>query len=216
MKNPVIIFLAFLFCIQLPIRAQVNSSNSDKISWINMPSLNNQELLEDELKRREPGVAPRFAENIEVDINPESNGQWKVISNEVAVWTVGIKSSTAHSINLGFSRYFMPEGGELYIYTPSQNTNLRPFTPADNEEHEQLWTPIIEGDQIIIEVKVPLAYKELLQLQLSYVNHAFINFGNMLKSGSCNLDVICGAADGYPQVEAHRDIIQSVAVISTT
>ena len=100
------------------------------------------------------------------------------------------------------------------MYSPDQARIQGPFTPADNEEHEQLWTPLIEGDELVIEVSVPTAAIDELSLKLAYVNHAFENFSALI-SGSCNLDVICGAADGWGIVDPHRDIIQSVAVIST-
>lgn len=185
----------------------------EQIGVERMPAQDNEALLREELSRRGPGVAPRYATNISVDISPEQNGTWESTPNG-KVWRLRIHSPEAHSINLGFTDYFMPKGGQLILYTPDYREVRGPFTPADNEEHEQLWTPLLNGDEIVIEVQVPDATADQLQLKLSYVNHAFENFSALI-SGSCNLDVICGAADGWGIVDPHRDIIQSVAVIST-
>ena len=88
------------------------------------------------------------------------------------------------------------------------------MSPVDNEDHEQLWTPILDGDELVVEVQIPTLEKNNLQLVLSYVNHDFVGFSSMA-SGSCNLDVICGVDDGWEIVDGYRDIIQSVAVIGT-
>lgn len=178
-----------------------------------MPPQDNEALLSEELARRGPGVAPRYATNISVDFTPETHGVWES-TPEGMVWRLRIHSPTAHSLNLGFTEYFMPRGGQLLLYTPDYKEVRGPFTPADNEDHEQLWTPLLFGEEIVVEVQLPAERAHELRLKLSYVNHAFENFSALI-SGSCNLDVICDAADGWGIVDPHRDIIQSVAVIST-
>ena len=182
-----------------------------EVEKITMPALDNESLRNAELSRRAPGVANKFAENIAVDLNSNNSGHWE-LTNDQAIWRLRITSKNALSLNLGFSTYLMPEGGSLVIYDEAQSKLIGPFTQKDNDDHRQLWTPIIQSDAIVIEVVVPLDKKDDLKLQLSYVNHDFMGFGNQL-SGSCNLDVICGTADGWDIVEQYRDIIRSVAVI---
>ncbi|GAB4251726.1 MAG: hypothetical protein Kow0027_15900 [Saprospiraceae bacterium] len=206
-----ILFVATLFSQNDPRIAKVKTPLSE-VDRVVLPKQDNEALLDEELNRRGPGVAPRFAVNIPVDISPENAGTWDYTATGHAVWRLRIFSEGAKSLNLGFTRYQMPEGGSLILYSPSGNEVQGPFTPADNEEHEQLWTPVLKGDEIVIEVKLPKENKDLLQLQLSYVNHDFLGFADLL-SGSCNLDVLCGAADGWEIVDEYRDIIQSVAVI---
>ncbi|MCL4158430.1 UNVERIFIED_CONTAM: hypothetical protein GTU68_007108, partial [Idotea baltica] len=105
----------------------------------------------------------------------------------------------------------------MTLYPANQKgQTIGPFTPSDNEVHEQLWTPIVNGDELVIEVRVPEEERPQLELELSSVNHDFVGFAGITSvSGSCNLDVICGAADGWEIVDNYRDIIRSVAVIST-
>ena len=185
------------------------------VELVMMPNQNNAALLEAELERRGPGVAPRFAEVIDVQITPETHGHWEVLDNGNALWRLRIRSNDAHSLNLGFTRYIMPTGGSLILYSPDSKHVMGPFTPADNEEHEQLWTPIFNGEELVIEVQLPAEERQNLDLLLKTVNHDFIGFTEMssVLSGSCNLDVICSEADGWGIVDGYRDIIQSVAVI---
>lgn len=185
----------------------------EQIKAVQMPLQDNAALMEAELARRGPAIAPRYATNISVDLDPSKDGVWESTPDGM-VWRLRIHSADAFSINLGFTEYFMPKGGKLLLYTPDYKEVRGPFTPADNEEHEQLWTPLLDGDEIVIEVQLPEEVADQLRLKLSYVNHAFESFSSLI-SGSCNLDVICGQADGWGIVDPHRNIIQSVAVIST-
>ncbi|MGK0363362.1 MAG: subtilisin-like proprotein convertase family protein [Saprospiraceae bacterium] len=180
-----------------------------EVAQLVMPTLDNKALLEAEMAARAPGRAPHFAETMEVFVTPDTHGNWEELENGNMVWRLRILSTDAKSLNLGFTKYFMPAGGTLVLYSIDMERVMGPFTPSDNEEHEQLWTPVLNGDHLVVEVQVPTAAKNDLQLELKSVNHDYLGFGSpsALLSGSCNLDVICTEADGY------RDIIQSVAVI---
>ena len=181
------------------------------VEEVKMAALDNEQLVEAELERRGPGVAPKFAYTFEVDITTSTHGLWEVLDNGMSVWRLRVKSDDAYSLNYGFTEFQLPEQGSLILYSPSMKHIMGPFTPADNEEHMQLWTPIFDGDETVIEVQIPTEHKAALKLKLQYINHDFIGFSQVI-SGSCNLDVICGAEDGYAIVDQYRDIIQSVAV----
>ncbi len=183
-----------------------------EVDKVVMPPVDNEVLLEAEMARRRPGVAPQFAKAFEVDISPETHGNWETLDNGLVVWRLIIVSKNAYSINLGFSEYYMPKGSQMIFYTPDKERIMGPFTKADNEEHAQLWTPIFEGDRLVIEVSLPARLKSALNLRLIAVNHDFLNFSKISASGSCNLDVVCSADDGWEINDIYRDAIQSVGI----
>lgn len=186
-----------------------------EVQSLQLPSLDSEALLETELSLREPGRAPRFAETILVDVSPNTHGTWELVDGN-AVWRLRIPSPSAKSLNLGFDHFYMPRGASLILYSPNLQSVQGPFTPADNEEHDQLWTPIVTGDEVVIELSVPVTERENVRLHLKSVNHDFLGFSrSAVLSGSCNIDVVCSLADGWGIVDNYRDIIQSVAVIST-
>ncbi len=176
-----------------------------------MPAQNNEALLAKEMSERRRGRANHFAVPMQVHITPDSHGVWEQTPEGVDVWRLRIASPTAKSLNLGFTKYIMPKAGSLILYTSDYQEVRGPFTPYDNAEHEQLWTPVLQSDEIVIEVQLPLGNRHELQLELSAVNHDFVGFQEIVSSGACNLDVICGAEDGWEIVDNYRDIIQSVA-----
>jgi subtilisin-like proprotein convertase family protein len=181
-----------------------------KIPIKQLPTQNNSTLLAAELEARAPGRADRFAVPIPTKIRPTTDGVWSEEGN-TSIWRMRISSPGAKTLNLGFSEYNLPEGAVLSLITEVER--LGPFTVADNEEHNQLWTPLVDGDELMLELRVPTAAKKQVQLYLTFVNHDFIDARKAF-SGACNLDVICSQADGWGIVDGYRDIIRSVAAFT--
>ena len=186
--------------------------DSKNVEVLDMAPLDNKDLRRAEMELRKPGRPNHFAHTFYIDQSSQEIGKWTTLSDGSVIWRLRIHSENAKSLNLGFSKYRMPEGGTLVLYTPDYKNILGPFTPADNEEHEQLWTPVVDGDDLIVEVWLKNNNRNNFELELKSINHDFIGINSAsFMSGSCNLDVICGAADGWGIVDGYRDIIQSVA-----
>ncbi len=130
---------------------------------------------------------------------------------QIAVARYEVISEGATNLSLGFSEFFVPEGAEVYIYSPDGSDLHGPYDSEQNESHGQLWTPLVAGDRVIVEVNVPEVLRNEVVLRLQTVNHGFrgekptSNLQEILKSGSCNVDVVCSQGDDW------RDQINSVA-----
>ncbi|MDP5211116.1 PKD domain-containing protein [Microbulbifer sp. 2205BS26-8] len=203
---------------------ELTDSNPDS-QWenVDLPGFDNAQLLARDANLRQYVNAPpvlKYAEPIAVSISPQD--RWQVLDKakhdgvEMSVWRTRITSPGALSLNLGFSDFYMPKGGALFVYTPDRKHIIRPFTAMDNEEHGQLWTPMLPGDSVVVEVNVPTHKLAFLRVHLSSVNHGYLGSSVAgileqvkLKSGSCNVDVMC------PEGALWQNQINSVAAIST-
>lgn len=183
-----------------------------RVERIVLPALDNKVLRQAELDRRQNklNAAPQFAKAIELNINPLTNGTWETLKDGNLRWRLRIYSKDAYSLNLGFSQYQMPKGGSLLLYSPNGTQVLGPFTTSDNEDHAKLWTPLVKGDEIVLEVQIPAEQKNNLKLELKTVNHDFLNFLE-IQAGACHLDAVCNVSNGWGIVDKYRDVIQSVA-----
>ncbi len=194
----------------------LSEDEKEQLETLTLPVLNNKVLLKNEKNRRkkQPKTAPKFAKTIPVHLNPSNAGVW-IKKETYWVWTLQIESKGAESLNLGFRSFRLPKSAQMAIYgLYNTSENLGFLTAADNEKHQQLWTPLFFDDGLRIEVKVHQNEKEALLIELSSINHDFMGFGQASSSGSCNLDVICGGNDGWGIVDNYRDIIQSVTTFS--
>ena len=159
----------------------------------------------------ETGGPFRYAEPFEVAATPASHGRWETTRDgRTAVWRLRVASAGAVSLDLGFTRYRMPPGGRLRIYAPGGEDAIRPFTSADNEDHGQLWTPIVRGSEAVIEVSVPSERVGELELQLGAVHRGFRDPGDVISASheSCHIDVACPQADGW------RNQVRSVGLFT--
>ena len=166
---------------QTPKADMVNSTNKCRIrddvpagdvTTLRLPELDVQSLQEQD-QNAPKDSPPRFAATTEVNIDPGSYGRWEGAEEQVQVWRLKIISPQALSLSLGFSSFDMPAGGCLFVYSPDQNQVLGPYTMEDNAEHGQLWTPTLDGEEVIIEVSVPQKQVSQMQLVLGFVNQGY-------------------------------------------
>lgn len=166
-------------------------------------------LHDEEIKLEQKGEAPRFAVPHAVSINPVKFQNWEKSLGGLT-WSHRITAPNAVSLNFGFTKFRLPDGAQLNIYSADHSQFIRPFTSDDNNIHNELWTPVIMSDDVIVELTVPEHAVDEVELELGQVGQGFRTFGQSTnKSGSCNIDVACSDSKGW------EEEVNSVAVIST-
>ena len=201
--------LWFFFCLlsvdmvsaqSISIEAEVAPLST--LSNLVLPNQDNEKLRDqykfyEENKTREPSV---FAEAIDTEINCIDHGSWESTKEDYLLWRQRITSENAFSLNLGFHDFYLPASASLFIYDPNRTVVIGPITQKDNEDHREWWSPVIPGDEVIIELQVAPEDVRKVGLTIGQVNHDFSGFGAVL-SGSCNVDVVCGASDDLAIIE---------------
>jgi lysyl endopeptidase len=188
----------------------------DRLEAVVPAQLDLARLGEEDVARDQQGLPPRFAVPERVSITPAKHGTWEDLGNGRMLWRlriVGREGTT--SLNLGFTRFKMPNRGRLLLYSVDRSQVTRPFTAADNEAHGELWSPVVITNDLIVELTVPKNLVQAVELELGWINQGYRGFGTVagddyIKSGSCNLDVECLAVG-----DTWRDEMRAVGVIST-
>jgi hypothetical protein len=186
----------------------VNVSPLKSVDILELPALDNQQLQKRYKNEETKSTALRFAEARDINITPQKHGTWEQTKDNKLVWRQIIVSPNAHTINLAFTKFYLPESAQLFIYNTDKTEVIGPITFEDNDDHLQYWTPLITGEKVVVELQIAPEDKNDYTLELSRVNHDFINIQKSF-SGSCNVDVVCGAEDGFSIVDEYRDIIRS-------
>jgi lysyl endopeptidase len=150
-----------------------------------------------------PGEAPQFADPLETLVTPETDGVWADIDAGYQLWQLRVSAPGALSLNFGFTDFELPAGARLTIY-PADLTDIqdprgvRVFTDLDNRDHRELWTPVVLGDDVILELLMPAESRADYSLELTRINRGFRFLGEDVdKSGSCNIDVVCPEGDDW-------------------
>jgi len=192
-----------------PVTAQREVMALEKVDALVFPSLNTELLAWEDEEREKMGEPARFAVAKDVTISPSTHGTWEDLGDGTMLWRLRIESLGALSLNLGFTRYVMPAGGSLLLYSSDESFVVsRALTAADNNASNEFWTPLVLGDNMVVELTLPADRVDLLELELGFVNIGYRYFGETLDvlQGSCNNDVIC------PEGDPWRDEIPSVGV----
>ncbi len=210
-----------VFIVAAPVAARVvdalpaaflhDSAPLSSVERVSVPSVDREAVSVEDEARDRAGLPPRYAIPNPVSISPSTSGKWEDIGLGTSMWRLRITSEGALSINLGFTRYDMPQAGRLLVYASDGSYVVGPYTFEDNEAHGELWTPVVLSDDIVVEVTLPTKEIDRLGLELTSVNVGYRGFGELLTRapGSCNNDVICPVGDDW------WNEIPCVAVIST-
>ena len=213
-----VLFLAltvssFAMMYEAPRSFSIKDQSQDQVPVKIMPSVDPERLQADdrarEKDRQHPGPK-RFAVGVEGTFTLDNSGSWLSVPDG-RIWRLRIQSPGARSHNLGFTRYEMPEGAKLWIYNPSHSHVEGPYTSKNRSSAGSLWTPVIEGDEIIVEIFVPTGAAQPAIL-IGRVNQGYYGQGQSglfgQSEGTCEVDVIC------PQGNPWRNQIQAVALFS--
>ena len=152
----------------------------------------------------------RKVDAVLISSDKSNGGEWITLADGRMLWRQKVISEGAKSLDFGFTRYRLPHGAQLWISTGPKGATQGPYTDVHNQRSGQLWTAMVPGESALIELVVPAAMREFVDLKLGYVNHGYRDaFEREIdKSGSCNVDSIC------PQGDAFRDQIRSVGAYS--
>ncbi len=181
------------------------------IPTIQMQAVDHKALeAEDLAKPTGPGEAgpTRFAVGLETSISPATDGRWDRLDDGWDLWRVEIDAPGALSLNLRLENLELPAGASLWLHDPAGAQVHGPYSQADRDGRGGLSTPIVLGDQVVVEVVAPPGRRSDVRAMITRVNHGYRIFGEErahAKQDSCNIDVVCSEGDAW------RDQIRSVA-----
>ncbi len=144
---------------------------------------------------------PRFALAEKVDITPDNAGTWESLPDpDTLLWRLHVTAPNALSLNLGFDRFWLPKSTRLVVYpVDGDMTTARVFNEFDNRDGGQMWTPVVLGSDIVIELTLPAEFRHNFALHIASINKGYRVFGEQPseKSGACNIDVVCPEGDDW-------------------
>jgi|GEM_PF-1685051 len=155
----------------------------------------------------------RFAVAREVSVTPSNHGTWEHTTNGRMLWRLSVDARGSKHVNLGFGDWNLPASGEAWISSADGDWVLNPITSADNITEQELWTALVPSDQVLIEVSMDAAERDVFMANttLTHINVGYRGFGSddgtRGTSESCNVDVICSLGDDW------RDEIPSVGLM---
>ena len=177
------------------------------IQTIQLPVLDIYKTHKQDVSSEKLGNAPRFAIEHHIDAKSADLNWEKEGSNFVKRQRISAPNSVSLNLAMDFK---LSKNSVVKIYSSDMTKSIRDFTAADNNVDNELWTPVIMSDDIVVEVIVPASEMGQNLFAIKQVNQGYRTFSQTTeKSGSCNVDVVCSESNGW---EAE---VNAVGVIST-
>ncbi len=175
---------------------------------VQMPAVDTQALIaEDDQTGNDPY---RFAAQIDVALNLGNSGSWQTLPNGDRLWQLRIVSPGAFSIGLLYDDWYIPAGGQLFIYNDDHSVVVGAFTSFNNWEYKKNITQHVAGDATTLEYLEPASKSGQSRLSIYKVCHAYRNlFGrgsldDYGDSDGCEKNVNC--PEGYPWQDEKRGV----------
>ncbi|MFM7852690.1 MAG: trypsin-like serine peptidase, partial [Flammeovirgaceae bacterium] len=168
-----------------------------------IPKKDMKALFDKEMAENSNGEAKpfRIAVAVPVDINVVKEASW-IEEEGYSHGSFTVIADDAKSISVNFDRFRLPKGTELYVYSENGEMITGPVTENENNKNDYWGSWVYKGEKLTIELKtqnladvklhiasVAYGYKEIYQPKVPN--------GNFGLSGSCNINVLCPAGNGW-------------------
>ncbi len=178
-----------------------------------MPAINPQVLQIQDQRDAENGLPPKFGHPFDVSLNLQNSGTWSTLPNGDQVWQLTIVCPNALSINFLYDQFWMPEGGQFFIYNKNKTQTIGAFTNKNNKPDRKFGTGLVYGEEVTLEYYEPKAVKNQGSISINTVIHGYRyirledNFRGYEDAAACQVNTICAQGAGW------ENEIKSVALM---
>ena len=156
-----ITFLFFFFSF-LMLSAQL-TNEGQPVSWdmvetkaempaISLDRIDIQKLRnEDQINDIEPGKPWRYGVVRSVNYGLNKGGYWTDLDNGDRIWRIQFESPEAVNLSFNFSKFYIPEGAHLYLYSDDRTELIGAFTSQLNNEDNMLGSSMVKSDKVWLE-----------------------------------------------------------------
>ncbi len=138
----------------------------------------------------------RVGVEVAVKISSDSDGQWDNIPGGGRIWRATISCKDAQGIGLNYNELRLPEGSDLFVYTPDHSSIIGAIT-ADEIPDPAFTTRPLEGDELVIEYYQPAKVTQQPVIQISGIVFMYRGFNTSdveaksATAGDCEVNVNC-------------------------
>jgi hypothetical protein len=137
----------------------------------------------------------RIGKNIDVNINIKSSS-YVMTYNNYNIYLLKIKTDSSLGISLDFEELHLTPNADIFVFNKDRTQKIGSFN-IGNILGQKLPTTIVEGNEILIEVDIPISESSIFNGGITRIKYILIDFyGQLESSANCYTDVNC--VSGYP------------------
>jgi uncharacterized protein (DUF2249 family) len=183
-----------------------NETQKIEIIELDFDKLKKEDVYNDSI-----GKPFRYGKAIQVAYDWNNSGEWIELENGDRIWKLEIYCPSAKSINLTYDKFWLPEGGLLYLYDNDKKTIIGGFNKRNNrgtkENPSKFASGLIASENIILEYYEPKEVREEGIISMSNVIYGYTDISSLL-TGLCTVNINCS-----PEGDNWQDEKKSVALV---
>lgn len=149
----------------------------ESLTPVVMPVLDMSKIEEEDMEDEENNNLPRFGYPHKVNFNLDNSGTWHELPNGDKLWQLNVVCPNALSVNFCYDKFWIPEGGKLFIYSRDKSHCIGAFTSRNNKGDRinlrGFATGLVYGNDIILEYFQPNDATADAVISIEYVVHGY-------------------------------------------
>ena len=138
---------------------------------------------------------------VPVNLDMQNAGSWTELPNGGKIWRLSIEVEGAEALGVYYDNFWLPYGGELYLYNQEKSHMIGAFTEYNNSSDCVFANQLVEGDKVILEYYQPesQAIEPVISISEVAYNYRGVEFEFSPDGGSawCMINVNCPEGDNW-------------------
>lgn len=110
---------------------------------------------------------------VPVGLNIDNSGEWTELPDGGKIWRLSIRVDGAKALGVYYDNFWLPYGGELYVYDESKENILGAFTEKNNNPDCIFANALVPGDVVILEYFQPAEQTIEPLISISEVSYTY-------------------------------------------
>ena len=183
---------------------------SQVIPTIEIEAVDAEALLAEDAANPGKDHALRIGVTKDVNYSINNSGRMDLLPNGGRVWRIAFHMEDATFTSMNFSTFNIPEGAELYLYTPDRESVIGMFTNKNQMEDGTFYPQEMPGEDIVVEYYEPAGVAFEGNLVINQISQGYYDFfhikgvegGIGSAEGTCHPNAICYDATWHAQINS--------------
>lgn len=185
---------------------------SMSIPTIDIEALNVEALLAEDASIEGKNHALRIGVTKDVLYTIDNSGRMDYMPDGSRIWRIAFHMEDATFTSMNFSTFNIPDGAELYLYTPDREYVIGKFTNKNLMEDGTFYPQEMPGEDIVVEYYEPAGVAFQGNLVINQISQGYYDFfhinqkdvegGIGTAEGTCHPNAICKDAQWHDQINS--------------
>ena len=144
---------------------------------VTTPKLDMAKIAKEDEEDELYDMPPRFGYSHFVNYNLKNSGIWYELPNGDKLWKLEVICPNALSVNFCYDKFWVPEGGKLFVYSKDRKHVTGAFTSRNNKGDRDnirgFATGLVYGNDVVLEYYQPKDVKEEAIISIDFIVHGY-------------------------------------------